>query len=175
MTLAGKIRSAFAEVNPKPPTERAPLPFIPVPRPIVRRQYRRPADVLLLTEERRPPLLKLPPEPLEARLDASDRGSVVVVRPMVREPVRGPGAILAYLGRRGVTVRLAPDGSMYVMHEKGYGEELERIVNNAWRLLQPFLAGTPASCAWCPSPAMTVLGGGALSCGVHPEPEELPE
>lgn len=92
-------------------------------------------------------------------------------KPEIPAP-RGPAEVLERLAKRGIEIKPAADGELYVVAPAGALDYATRDAIEAARpLLRPFVHGTPARCALPhdgePPLAVTVVVGGALSCGEH--------
>lgn len=92
-------------------------------------------------------------------------------KPAVPAP-RGPAEILDRLAKRGIELKPSADGELYVVAPAGALDYATRDAIEAARpLLRPYLHGTPARCALPhdgePPLAVTIVTGGALSCGEH--------
>jgi len=108
--------------------------------------------------------------PAMARL-FDDRGASVSRFTPAEPAASGVDAILARLSKAGVRVELTPDRAhLAVVTEGGaMSAELREAIATVAPLLVAQLAGTPLTCAWCPSEAVTLLLGGAPACSTHAE------
>ena len=101
------------------------------------------------------------------------RGSLAF-EPTILPPPHGLAATIAELAKRGVELRLAPDGTPYGVTDGVIAPGLVAWLDRESRLLAAHLAGKPLTCAWCKAPAEETLAGGTPVCAEHPGAEELP-
>ncbi len=94
--------------------------------------------------------------------------------PITNQPPHGLEATIAELGKRGVELRRAPDGSVYAVTDGVISPGLVAWLDHEKRLLAAHLAGKPLSCAFCKAPAAETLAGGSMVCAEHPGAEEVP-